>query len=118
MFIVKRSLYGLRTSGVALRTFVVESFSDIGFKHCNMADPDVWMRENFKPNGDKYYEYFLVYVDDLLLVSHDAKGDMEELLQQLNIVFKNDTYSPPQTFLGSQMIFKDICGLGMWTQHS
>ena len=43
---------------------------------------------------------------------------MEELLQQPNIVFKNDTYSPPQTFLGSQMTFKDICGLGMWTQQS
>ena len=74
MFIVKRSLYGLRTSGVALRTFVVESFSDIGFKHCNMADPDVSIRKNCKPNGDKYYEYFLAYVNYLLLLSHDAKG--------------------------------------------
>ena len=74
MFIVKRALYGLRTSGAAFRTFVLESFSDIEFKHYNMADHDVSIREDCKPNGDKYYEYFLAYVNDLLLVSHDAKG--------------------------------------------
>ena len=44
-----------------------------------MADHDVSIREDCKPNGDKYYEYFLAYVNDLLLVSHDAKGWMEEL---------------------------------------
>ena len=74
VFIVKRVFYGLRTSDAAFRTFLAKSFSDMGFNPCNMADPDVWMRENCKPNGDKYYEYFLAYVDDLLLVSHDAKG--------------------------------------------
>ena len=118
MFIVKRALYGLRTRGVAFRTFLAESFSDMGFKPCNMADPGVWIRENCKPNGDKYYKYFLAYVDDLLLAPHDAKRGMEEILQQQNIVFKNDTYSPPQNFLGSQMTFKEICGFGIWTQHS
>ena len=83
-----------------------------------MADPDVWIRANRKPNGDKYYEYFLAYVDDLLLISHDAKAGIMELLQQPNIVFKNDAYAPPETFLGSQMEYKKINGLPMWTQHS
>ena len=60
--IVKRALYGLRTSGAAFRTFLAESFHDMGFKPCNMADPDVWIRANRKLCGDKYYEYFLAYV--------------------------------------------------------
>ena len=41
VFIVKRLFYGLRTSDAAFRTFLAKSFSDIEFKHCNMADPDV-----------------------------------------------------------------------------
>ena len=118
VFIVKRALYDLRTSGAAFRTFLAESFHDMGFKHCNMADPDVWIRANRKPNGDKYYEYFLAYVDDLLLISHDAKAGIMELLQQPNIVFKNDAYAPPETFLGSQMEYKKINGLPIRTQHS
>ena len=43
VFIAKRALYGLRTSGATFRTFIVESFHDMGFKPCNMADPDVWI---------------------------------------------------------------------------
>ena len=96
-------MYGLRTSGAAFRTFLAESFCDIGFKPYNMTDPDVWIWVNRKDNGDKYYEYFLVYVDNFLLISHDAKTGMIAMLQQPNIVFKNDTYTPPETFLGSQM---------------
>ena len=41
VFIVKRALYGLRTSGAAFRTLLAEPFSDMGFKPCNMADADV-----------------------------------------------------------------------------
>ena len=38
---------------------------------------------------------------------------MIELLQQPNIVFKNDTYLPPRPFFASQTTFKEICGRGM-----
>ena len=41
---------------------------DIGFIPC-VADPDVWMRAATKENGDKYYEYVLIYVDDILVCS-------------------------------------------------
>jgi len=118
VFIIKRALYGFRTSGAAFRNFLGKSFSDMGFKPCNMGDPDVWMRENCKPNGNKYYEYFHVYVDDLLSVSHDAKGDMEELYDSQISFLKTIHTHLLKFLLGSQMIFKEICGLGMWTQHS
>ena len=73
VFIAKVALYGLRTSGAAFCTFLAESSSDMGFKPYNIVDPDVQIRENYKFNGHKYYAYFLAYVDDLLLVFHDAK---------------------------------------------
>jgi hypothetical protein len=30
------------------------------------SDPDVWYRAASKPDGFQYYEYILVYVDDML----------------------------------------------------
>jgi hypothetical protein len=35
------------------------------------ADPDVWMRPQVKPNGKKYWEYYVLhcYVDDILYIS-------------------------------------------------
>ena len=41
VFIAKITLYGLRTSGVAFCIFLAESSSDMGFKPCNIVDPDV-----------------------------------------------------------------------------
>ena len=35
------------------------------------ADPDVWMRPATKSNGEQYYEYLLVYVDDILNISKE-----------------------------------------------
>jgi hypothetical protein len=35
----------------------------------SLADPDVWYRPATKPDGFEYYEYILVYVDDILVVS-------------------------------------------------
>ncbi len=48
------------------------------FSSC-FAYPDVWMRPQTKSNGDKYWEYALVYVDDILVISHDPKSVMDHL---------------------------------------
>jgi hypothetical protein len=39
-----------------------------GFTSCK-TDPDVWIKAAVKTNGDKYYEYVLCYVDDILVGS-------------------------------------------------
>lgn len=66
-------MYGLRTSGASFRAFLAKSFSDLGFKPYTRADPDVWMHHAVKPNGFMYYEYFIAYVDDILLISHSPE---------------------------------------------
>ena len=43
--------------------------SELGFKACK-ADPEVWMREHTSPDGESYWEYVLLYVDDCLVISH------------------------------------------------
>jgi hypothetical protein len=48
---------------------------DAKFKGC-LADPDVWMRPNVKPDGTHYWEYVLMYVvDNRRAVSHDPQSD-------------------------------------------
>ena len=70
IMIVKKALYGLKGSGAAFRAHLAEKLHDIGFIPTR-ADPDVWRRPAVKPDGFKYYEYILCYVDNLL--GHDAQ---------------------------------------------
>ena len=99
--IVRRVLYGLKTSGISFRKFLAGSFTNMGFRSCTRADPDVWMRPQTKPNGFRYYECYLVYVNYLLFVSHDPATGIEELLQHEGIKLKNNKFAPHNTFLGS-----------------
>ena len=49
---------------------LAQTLMDLGYKSTK-ADPDVWIRPQTKPNGFEYYEMILVYVDDILHISHD-----------------------------------------------
>jgi hypothetical protein len=78
---------------------------DIGFKPC-VADPDVWMRAATKVNGDKYYEYVLIYVDDNLACFMKPQKIMETLAGVYR--FKEDPktktkYGPPGRYLGANI---------------
>ena len=81
--IIRKALYGLKSSGVAFRAHLAETLHDIGFKPMK-ADPDVWIRPAVKPGGTEYYEYIMCYVDDILSVSHDAKSILQSLQGQFN----------------------------------
>eukprot|EP00957_Ditylum_brightwellii_P023711 1789369-Ditylum_brightwellii.AAC.1 len=63
------SLYELKTSGSAWRSFLIQSMYGLGFKSCK-ADPDLWMTSGTKNDGTKYWDYVLIYVDNILWVSH------------------------------------------------
>ena len=76
--IVKRALYGLKSSGAAWRAMLAQTLMDLGYKS-SKADPDVWIRPQTKPYGFEYYEMVLVYVDDILHLSHDTKPTIEVL---------------------------------------
>ena len=54
----------------------------------SIADPGVWMREDTKPTGEKYYEYIMCYVDDILCISNNARKTMGEIQNKMK--FNND----------------------------
>ncbi|MGH7954509.1 MAG: reverse transcriptase domain-containing protein, partial [Gloeomargaritales cyanobacterium] len=66
--IIVRALYGLKSAGASWRAHLAATLRDLGFKS-SFGDPDVWLRPATKEDGTEYYEYILVYADDLLIVS-------------------------------------------------
>ena len=116
IFVITRALYGLKSSGAAFRSFLAEHLHDIGYTP-SKADPDVWMRPGMKPNGFKYWEYVLVYVDDILSISHDPKRTMNLIKAKFKL--KNDQMEPPETYLGATLSKLDnIDGDSCWAMSS
>jgi hypothetical protein len=76
--IIVKALYGLKSSGAAWRAHFAEALHDLGYTS-SLADPDVWYRKEVKPDGSQYYGYVLVYVDDILAISHDPRTTMKAL---------------------------------------
>jgi hypothetical protein len=62
---IVRALYGLCSAGALWRDHMTAMLCELGFKNC-LADLDVCLQPNVKPCGTNYYEYVLVYVDDVL----------------------------------------------------
>ena len=100
IMVVKRALYGLKSSGAAWRAMLAQTLMDLGYKS-SRADPDVWIRPQTKPNGFEYYEMILVYVDDILHLSHNIRPTMEALgkLYQL----KEEACGEPKRYLGANV---------------
>ncbi len=78
VFLVVKALYGLKLASFSFRLFMAEKLTEMGFK-LTLADPDVWLRAATKGDGEKSYEYVLMYVDDILAMSCDARAIMLEV---------------------------------------
>ena len=99
--VVEKALYGLKSSGAAWRNHLARIMrEELEFTSCK-ADPDVWFRPATKVNGEKYYEYVLVYTDDILALSVKPK----EILDKLNqfCVIKSSSIMEPKTYLGADI---------------
>jgi hypothetical protein len=84
---------------------MAKKLDDMGFKS-SVADPDVWMRPATKVDGEEYYEYILMYVDDILAVSATPLPIMQEI--QDMVKFKNDKIEEPMNYLGARLQKKNI----------
>ena len=71
----------------------------LGFTPC-LADPDLWMWPDVHPpDGMSYYVYVLLYVDNILVVHHDAT----DVLLRLDKYFKMKPrlIGDPDVYLGA-----------------
>ena len=71
----------------------------LGYKSSD-EDTDVWMKYYFKPNGDPYYKYILLYVDNFLHIYFNPKEDMDAL----NMIYRlKQGFGTPYQYLGTNV---------------
>ena len=70
--IIVRAAYGLKYAGADFRNHLCDCMEHLRCESCK-ADPDVWMRSATRTDGQDYYEYILLYVDDCLCISENPK---------------------------------------------
>ena len=55
-----------------------------------------------KPDGDEYYEYVLMYVDDILAISIDPTEILKSM-EGKTVKYKNGKIAPPEMYLGARL---------------
>ena len=60
------ALYGSKSAGCDFRNHLCSCMHHLELSSCP-ADPDVWMRPAIKADGMTYYQFFLIYTDDILV---------------------------------------------------
>lgn len=99
--LIRRALYGGKSSGSDFWKHLRSCMTHLGFKSCS-ADPNIWMREALKDDRTEYWEYVLLYVDDALCISQNAE---EVLRKQIGKYFyiKPKSVGPPSIYLGNKV---------------
>jgi hypothetical protein len=115
VLVITRALYGLKSSGASWRSMLAQTLRDMNFDN-TIADPDVWRRLAKTESGKEYYELLLVYVDDILLSSHDPKPTMETIN---NFYELKEPAAAPETYLGAQIYLHALAdGTSAWAMSS
>ena len=97
------------------RAFLAERLDEMGFKS-SIIDPDVWIRPATKADGEHYYEFILVYVDNLLAMIQCALSVIREVVEKFKL--KKDKIEPPDICLGGRLARKELNGNQVWTMIS
>ncbi|KAG7370183.1 reverse transcriptase RNA-dependent DNA polymerase [Nitzschia inconspicua] len=99
--IIVRALYGLKGSGASYRNHISNCMRHLGYESCK-ADPDLWMKPRTRlDDGFEYYSYVLIYVDDILVISHDALVDLKKIDYYFKM--KEGSIGDPDIYLGSKI---------------
>ena len=80
----------------------------MGFLSC-LADLDVWRQPAISQDGNEYYEYLLVYVDDMIAMSINPI-DIIKTLQDEPYNYRLKDIGPPKRYLGATVGQYDIDG--------
>jgi hypothetical protein len=114
--VIVRALYGLKTSGAAYRNHFASYLRSLGFMSC-LADPDIWLRTAKGQEGDEFYEYLLVYTDNLLAIATNPKAILDDVNVYFNL--KPESVGHPNIYLGSKVSKAKMAnGVECWCNSS
>jgi hypothetical protein len=98
--VVVHVLYGLKSAGASWRVTLAQALRDIGFVS-TIADPDVWIRPAACKDRYEYYERLLVYVDEILAISHEPKVLIDTIGEYYKVKPRSD--KEPYIYLGANV---------------
>lgn len=118
--IIVRALYGLKSSGAAFRAHLCKCMKGLGYEPC-LADPDLWFKAESRPVKDQdkyrdkpygadddspddqysYYSYILCYVDDIMVIHHDARSVLDKIDKYFTL--KPSSIGDPDIYLGAKI---------------
>ena len=99
--LIRRALYGGKVAGRDFWLHLRECMGRLGFTS-SRADPDVWFRLSKRSTGEEYYEYVLLYVDDVLVISENAESVMRKEIGKYWKI-KEESIGPPTKYLGGKL---------------
>ena len=111
MALIHHALYGGKAAGRDFRNHLRSCMEFLNFKSC-LADTDVWMWPAIKSDGNTYYEYILIYVDNALVVSENAESILQNELGRY-FHLKEEWIGPPTIYLGGR-VHKVQLENGVW----
>lgn len=97
--IIVRALYGLKSSGAEWKkTFASYIRHTLGYEPCIGADDNVYLKPMKDSQGNEYYGYLIVYVDDVLCIDKDPG----RVLNLINRDYRlKEPPAPPSMYLGA-----------------
>jgi hypothetical protein len=94
-------LYGLKSAGAALRNNLAGCMKHLGWHPCR-ADRDLWMKAETRPgDGVSYWDYILIYVDDIFCLHHDPGSPLAKLDEYFKM--KEGSIQVPTFYLGAKL---------------
>ena len=115
--LIIRALYGGKSAGADYWRHVRSAMEEMNFSSCK-ADPDVWMRPAKKPDGTDYYQYVLLYTDDVLAIMQEPENFIRRELGSRFVVKPNSIGKPTQ-YLGNKVAYVTLAnGRCAWSFSS
>ena len=99
--LIVRALYGGKSAGADYWRHLRKAMTEMHFMPCK-SDPDVWMRPGTKENGTTYWQYVLLYVDDILAIMEDPEAYIQNELDS-RFTVKSKLIGPPTQYLGNKV---------------
>ena len=98
-----RALYGRKRAGTDYWRHVQYAMDEMGFESCK-AEPDVWFSSAMKDDGRDYYQYVLLYTDDILTIMQNPEDFIRHDIGK-RVVVKPNSIGPPTKCLGNKVSY-------------
>ena len=74
---IRQALYGEKAAGQDYRNHLQDCMWHLGFIS-SLTDPDVWIQEAVTEEVAEYWEYILVYTDNVLVITDTGEKTLRD----------------------------------------